>query len=293
MKLNILVTGATGFVGSSLAKSLAGHNLFLLTHTEAADKNLSAAWVTQDLTKPLRLAELPKELDIIIHEAAKVGRDVAEGDDEAWRVNIEATRQLLEYGKKARITKFIYASTSAVYGYNQNPSTEETSPYPLNYYAKTKLEAEKIVKKYSSYFETLIFRYFYPYGPGQRRGLQKIISRVLLKEPVIIYNQGENPKTNPIYIDDLVRLTIKSFGLKGSHVINMGGPEIASIKEITEIAAGLLGKKPVYDFREDKSVSNEIGDISRMKELLGTPETHLKEGLRMVLLENTQGKFKS
>ncbi len=279
MKLNILITGAGGFVGSSIAKALAGHNLFLLTHTEVVDKNVSADWIVQDLTKPLRLAELPKELDIIIHEAAKVGRDVPEGDEEAWRVNIEATRQLLEYGKKARITQFIFASTSAVYGYRKDPSTEETQPNPANYYAKTKLEAEKIVKKYGSYFDTLIFRYFYPYGPGQRRGLQKIISRVLLKEPVIIYNRGENPKTNPIYIDDLARLTIKSFGLKGSHVINMGGPEIASIKEIAEIAAGLLGKKPAFDFREDKSITNEIGNISKMTRLLGQPKIGLKEGI--------------
>ena len=279
MKLNILITGAGGFVGSSIARALSKHNLFLLSRSEIAEKDISGNWVNQDLSKPLDLKRLPDKLDIIIHEAAKVGRDVAEGDEEAWRVNIEATRQLLEYGKKARITKFIFASTSAIYGYRKDPSTEETKPNPANYYAKTKLEAEKIVKKYSSYFDTLIFRYFYPYGPGQRRGLQKIISRVLRKEPVIIYNQGENPRTNPIYIDDLVRLTVKSFGLKGSHVINTGGPETASIKEIAEIAAGLLGKKPVYLFREDKSITNEIGNISKMERLIGSTKIGLKEGI--------------
>ena len=67
--LNILVTGASGFIGSNLAKALGGHNLFLLTHkTKLA--GIRGTWIKQDLAQPLLKNKLPKKLDVIIHEAA-------------------------------------------------------------------------------------------------------------------------------------------------------------------------------------------------------------------------------
>jgi nucleoside-diphosphate-sugar epimerase len=280
MKINILITGVNGFIGGSMARGLKGHNLFFLDRSQNKNTDIKGSWIKQDLSKPLDLKLLPTKLDIIIHEAAKVGSRVPDNDQEARRVNIEATKELLDYGKRARITKFIFASTGAVYGYKKEASTEDTKPNPPNYYAKTKLEAEGVVNIHRDFFEVLIFRYFYPYGPGQNRGIQGLVTRILSGEPITSYNQGDNPKTNPIYIDDLVRLTIKSFWLKGSHVINMGGSEIASIKKISGMISKAFGKKATYISQRDTRIKNEIGDITKMTQLIGRPRVSLKEGIR-------------
>lgn len=283
MKFNILITGAAGFIGSSLAIALATHNVFLMARNRG-ESNIPGEWIVRDLSLPLNPTKLPRKLDIIIHEAAKIGSTVPEGDKEAWLVNVEATEDLLKYGNKVGISKFIYASTGSVYGYREKPSTEEAAPNPPNFYTKTKLEAERLVQDYSKYFNTLIFRYFYPYGPGQKKGLiHRLATNISSGEPIIVYNREENPQINPIYIDDLVRLTIKSLDLGESEIINLAGSDTASIKKISEIIADHLRKKPVFDYQRNKEIKNEIGDISRMEELLGSPKVNLTTGIKRFL----------
>lgn len=281
MRLRILITGVNGFVGSSMAKYFENQDLFLLARK--FDKNPKGKKITQDLKEKLDTSKLPGTIDIIIHEAARAGREVPVGDKEAWEINVEATKQLLEYSAKAGVKKFIFASTSAVYPSTEGAISEETKPEPQNYYAETKLAAEEEIKKFASSLDYIIFRYFYPYGPGQNRGIHKVVTRVLKGEEIILYNKGDNPKTNPIYIDDVTTLTRKSFDIKGSHIINMGGLEVVKIKELADWVGEMVGKRPKYKFIDDKNKKNEIGDLEKMKELLGEPKVKIKQGLEKTI----------
>lgn len=281
MKLKILITGVNGFVGSSMAKYFENQDLFLLARK--FDKNPKGKRIIQDLKEKLDTSKLPENIDIIIHEAARAGRDVPSGDKEAWKINVEATKQLIEYAVKSGAKKFVFASTSAVYPSAEEAVSEETKPEPQNYYAETKLAAEEEIKKFESNLDYLIFRYFYPYGPGQNRGIHKVVDRVLKGEEIVVYNKGDNPKTNPIYIDDVNTLTKKSFDIKGSHIINMGGIEIVKIKEIADWVGEMIGKRPKYKFVNDKNKKNEIGDVEKMKKLLGIPKVKIRRGLEKTI----------
>lgn len=288
MKLRILITGVNGFVGSSMAKYFENQDLFLLARK--FDKNPKGKKIIQDLKERLDTSKLPETIDIIIHEAAKAGRDIPSGDKEAWRINVEATKQLLEYAAKAKAKKFIFASTSAVYPSTEDAVSEETKPEPQNYYAETKLAAEEEIKKFEGSLDYFIFRYFYPYGPGQNRGIHKVVDRVLKGEEIVVYNKGGNPKTNPIYIDDVADLTKKSFDIKGSYVINMGGIEIVKIKEIADWVGEMIGMRPKYNFIDDKNKKNEIGDVEKMKKLLGVPKVKVRQGLEKLIKSLVQKK---
>lgn len=288
MKLRILITGVNGFIGSSMAKYFENQDLFLLARK--FDKNPKGKKIIQDLKERLDTSKLPKTIDIIIHEASKVGRNVPSGDKEAWRINVEATKQLLEYAAKAGARKFIFASTSAIYPSAEDAVSEETKPEPQNYYAETKLAAEEEIKKFETNLDHVIFRYFYPYGPGQNRGIHKVVIRVLKGEEIILYNKGDNPKTNPIYIDDVADLTKKSFDTKGSHIINMGGVEVVKIKEIADWVGEMIGMRPKYNFIDDKNKKNEIGDVEKMKKLLGVPKVKVRQGLEKLIKSLVQKK---
>lgn len=282
MKLNILITGASGFVGSHLAKALQDHNLYLLTHQNTLPE-IKREWIIADLSKGLEVGKLPKKLDVIIHQAALAGSNVGE---ESWRINVEGTRNLLEYGKKIRIKKFLFASSVAVYGMRKGKISEDSVLKPESLYAETKVVAEKVVGSFSNFFDTLIFRYNDPYGVGGKFGIvSKLKSKLDNGEEIILFNNGENPKSNPIYIDDLVETTIKSFELTGSYKINLGGPETKSAKKVVEILSRLMKKSPKYVNKVDSNVKNRIVDISLMTELLGVPKTGLEEGIKKILLD--------
>lgn len=285
MKFDILVTGADGFIGSSLAKALEGNNLFLMNRSKKLVKSFSGIWINQDLSKPLDLSKLPARLDVIIHEAAMVGSKQV-NNEELRKVNVDATRNLLEYAKKVGVRKFLFASTAAVYGSGNEPFHEDDSLSPESYYAVSKLNAEKVVNNFSYNFVTIIFRYFYPYGPNQskERLIPRIINHVARGLPVDIYNPPRNnPRTDPIYIDDLVRATIKSLELTNSEIINLAGPEVVSVKDIAKIVGGILGKKPKFTELKDPSKSNHIVDVTKMNRLLTLSKVGMREGVEKVL----------
>ncbi|MDP2671610.1 MAG: NAD(P)-dependent oxidoreductase [bacterium] len=277
-KLKILITGASGFVGSSLAKALADHELYLLVHRK--EFGLGENFLEHDLAEELDREKLPKSLDIIIHQAALVGRKQT-NPAELLKINVEGTRKLLEYGKDVGLKKFAFASSVAVYGPKQDLAKESERLNPQNLYAESKVAAEELVSFYSNHFETLIFRYNDPYGAGMRHGLVfHLLNNMEPGRKVEFFNGGENPKANPIYIDDLVEATKKSLELGGSHTINLGGPETKTPKEIVESLVKITGKKPEFEYIEDKNKGNQIVDTALMEKLLIKPKIGIEEGLK-------------
>ena len=280
--MNILITGAAGFVGGYLSQyfSEEGHFVYGLDRvrgeTEAIDR---FELIECDLGAPLLVDELPESLDVIVHLAFA---DVPFPDraNEACAVNLMGTQRLLDYGWRAGIQHFVYASSGAIYGFGAVPFREVDEPRPLNYYAMTKYCAELLIRPYQEFFHTTILRLFFPYGKGQQgRLLPRLVQSVRDQQEVTIYGEGK-PRINPIHISDVLSVIDRVVRLSGHHVLNVGGKETFTIKEIADLIGKLLGQKPVYRFLTDASRQDIIGDISTMKSLLDfEPKVCLAEGL--------------
>ena len=127
--MKILLTGATGFIGSRLLKSLSSaQDNKLYCTTRAAKKpgdGESITWIHQDFSKKLDLSLFPVRLDTIIHLAqSKNYRNFPEQAIDIFDINVSSTVQLLDYGRQAGISSFVSASTGGVYGYKDSPILE-------------------------------------------------------------------------------------------------------------------------------------------------------------------------
>lgn len=198
--MRILVTGAAGFVGSHLLDRLEeGNELFPLVRTaQDADRE----WIVQDLSEPLDIARLPKRIDAVIHLAqSRRYREFPNGAEDMYAINVHSTFHLLEYARKAGAQSFLLASTGGIYGYSYEALVETSPANPLNFYLTSKHVAESLVGNYQAFFRTVVFRFFFAYGPGQEGMvvptlLEKVRKGTRSRSPAGQGN-GSTPSTSP------------------------------------------------------------------------------------------------
>ncbi len=283
----ILITGATGYLGSYIATALMNENTIYALY-----KNKSKIfypekirWIYQDLSELIDFDN--SELDIIVHLAMHPGKDEKQ-KMETFNVNVKSTFELLELGKKKNITLFLYTSTGSVYGPGEKIHKETDFPNPSDLYSATKYAGELLTKVYKE-FRVVILRIFGIYGPNQKNKLiPNLIESVRTSKDIIIKNNGE-PIMNPIYIDDLVHIVIRALELENSEIINVCGLEKLSILDITNTIAKIIHKEPVIRYIEnEKKNMNFVGDTTKMINVLKyTPKVNFFDGLTKVL-ENYQ-----
>jgi nucleoside-diphosphate-sugar epimerase len=281
--MNILLTGASGFIGRWLVKRLvAEHELFCLTRNESAllpHPNVHP--VCQDLAAPIDTARLPSSVDAIIHLAqSRHYRRFPEQARDIFQVNTASTARLLDYGREAKIKTFLLASSGGVCGYQPRPIVETDPPAPLNFYLASKYAAECLVNAYADRFAAVTLRYFFVYGEGQRdMFMPSLVGRVLDGTPVIV--AGKTGVTvNPIHVSDAVEATVRALHLQRSDTINVAGPDVMSVFEVAAMIGQLAGKAPVYTHEPDKGPLAMVANIEKMKLTLGiSPRVSLKEGL--------------
>src|SRR5947209_2120407 len=245
--MKCLVTGAAGFIGSHLCERLlqAGHDVagvdaFIPYYPRAVkEANLAAARAHPAFTfHELDLRDAPLELvvgeaDVVFHLAAVPGLaqswtrfDLYEG------CNVSATQRLLEAARKSpALKRFVYASTSSVYG--RYAAGDEAIPArPISPYGVTKLAAENLCRAYAEEQELplVVLRYFSVYGPRQRpdMGYHRFIRALLDGEPVTIYGDGQQVRGNT-YVADCVEATVAAAQAVPGEVYNVGGGEAATV----------------------------------------------------------------
>jgi nucleoside-diphosphate-sugar epimerase len=279
----LLITGATGFIGSRIVSDLAAyHALFAFYHETQPNLSVKGVtWIRQDLSGPLEEKHLPGKLDGIIHLAqSRYYRDFPERGEDIFRVNIEGTFRLLEFGRKRGIKKFIYASSGGVYGYRYEKFIETDTINPVNFYLTSKYSSELLIGNYNSHFNTVVFRFFFVYGPKQKGMLiPRLIENVRKGEPIIIYGKS-GVRLNPIHVTDAIKAFSPALETPVSGVFNIAGDEVMSIKEVSERIGRWVGKDPVFVYEKSALAGDIIGDNSRMKSVLGVmPAIFLNEGI--------------
>lgn len=302
--MRILVTGAAGFIGSHLCE-----RLLQLNNTEVVGIdgfiNSSLNQTKQRNLKELLLnsrfkfyqvdlheADLMKILDgvdAVYHLAGMPGVRTSWGTDFKDYVNhnISATQTLLEAVREFPVQKFIYISTSSVYGEKVGKVTEESIPNPLSPYGVSKLTAEHLCRVYQTSYNIpiVILRYFTVYGPRQRSDMafHRFIKGILNDETLQIYGDG-NQTRDFTFVSDCVDGTVAVLQAENviGETINLGGRERASVLQVIKQLEKIIGKKANLEFNEwlKGEPRNTWADISKAQRLLNyDPVTSLKNGL--------------
>lgn len=289
MSKNILITGSGGLIGHELIERLKTDNvIWSVGRQEVFKGEKNVKNIKLDLAKGLNINELPGNIDVIYHLAqSEHFREFPEKAMDVFMVNTLSTMKLLDYAQHTGVKKFIYASSGGIYGFGDTGFTEEheiAAHGDLGFYIGTKLCSEILVENYFKNFDVNIIRFFFVYGPRQRKTM--LIPRLIsnIAEGKAIQLQGHDGiRINPIYVEDAAEALIKCVDLAGSHKINIGGSEVLSLRQIATIIGEVLGKQPAFEVKEDAEPKNIYGDITRMSRLLTSPKIRFKEGVKKLI----------
>ncbi|WNF57339.1 NAD(P)-dependent oxidoreductase [Pseudomonas sp. SG20052] len=285
--MNILITGASGFVGSRLltmaAQRFGNANVTALTSKAISGYKCIIA-ENQDLSTLSN--QVFSEVDVLIHAGAFTPKNAKEANCLAsCNKNITYTEQLLGF-QFNRLKKIIYTSTLDVYG-ESNCISESTETKPATLYGASKLYCEKMISAYGADkgIGTQILRLGHIYGPGEekyQKMLPLTIKNVLLDKPVEIWGGGGELRSF-IFIDDVVSAIIHSIEWKSDNdVINVVGGVSLSIRELVEKIITISGKSVDIVFREAPSNGkNFVFDNRLLKDTLLRTETDFDSGLEV------------
>ena len=298
-----LVTGVAGFIGSHLAERLIaeGHEVVGIDcFTNYYARSIKEKNIERLLPKPhfifcehnLLEADLEgrlQDVEYVFHQAAQAGVRSSWGAqfEEYTSHNILATQRLLEACRGIRIKKFVYASSSSVYGDAEElPLREQSLLKPISPYGVTKLAGEHLCYAYWKNFTVPIIslRYFTVYGPRQRPDMafHRFFTSVLGNETIKVYGSGEQTR-DFTFISDAVEgniLAMKSDVV--GEVFNIGGGSRASVNEVLETIQNITGKtaRRVYQNAEKGDVKHTLADTGKARKYLGyTPKVRLETGL--------------
>jgi nucleoside-diphosphate-sugar epimerase len=301
--MNALVTGVAGFVGSHLAEALLARGATVVgldALTDYYPRAVKESNVSELRTRPgfrfveasLAAADLDALLEgvtHVFHLAAQAGVRKSWGRD--FRVyttnNVEATQILLEACVRRPLAKFVYASSSSVYGdHVPMPMREDMRPQPLSPYGVTKLAAEHLCQLYCENHgvPAVSLRYFTVYGPRQRpdMGFHRFLRAIARDEPVTVYGDGEQTR-DFTFVADAVAATVAA-GERGvpGDVYNIGGGSRVTINHALELCGRVSGRRVVIrrEAPQKGDVRHTYADTSRARAALAfDPQTSLEDGL--------------
>ena len=302
--MRCLVTGAAGFIGSHLCLKLLQTG-FSVTAVdcftdyyarELKEANLAPllgkkgfSFIPQDLNA-IDLPGLLDGIDGVFHLAAQAGVRASWGKSFSiyTQNNIEATQRLLEAAKGTAIRKFVYASSSSVYGACPELPMRETSPtLPFSPYGVSKLAAEHLCRLYSTHYgvPTVSLRFFTVYGPGQRPDMafHKFFRAIRLGNSIPVFGDGLQTR-DFTYIDDIVEANLAALNHGGTgEVYNVGGGHQRVLKELFPLFEEISGQRVRIQWDESQKgdvphTSADIGKAAR--DLAYAPRTSLETGLK-------------
>ena len=303
--MRILVTGGAGFIGSHLVEKLLadGHEVVIVDDFndfyDPQIKRANIAGFTKDVTihhVDLRDGESVRNLfhhekvNAIAHLAARAGvRPSIQYPRLYYDTNVTGTLHLLEAARVTGVERFIFASSSSVYGASKTIpfSEDENLNQTFSPYAATKVAAEFLCSTYSHLYNLRVvaLRYFTVYGPRQRPDLaiHQFTRRIYAGLPIDQFGNGST-RRDYTYIDDVIQGTMAAFEYEGPlfDVFNLGESETIQLKDLIVAIENALGKRAKINELPEQPGDMPLtcADISKARKLLGySPTTRLSEGL--------------
>lgn len=304
-----MVTGGAGFIGSHLATRLgrAGHDVRVLDNLSSAGAQERATTLAGVPHVTLHEGDVRDEnacrrvcagADVVLHQAAEasVPRSI---DDPATcvAINVTGTVNMLTAAHASTVTRFVFASSCAVYGDTPAMSKHEASLVdPISPYASSKLSGEYFCRNFFRLhgLQTVALRYFNVYGPGQDPNgdyaavIPKFLTAIAEGHRPVIYGDGEQSR-DFIYIDDVVEANLRAAsGLRGTggKVFNIGSGQRVSLNQLMEKLESILQTHIDVDKRERRAgdIRHSRADIAAAAGLLQfAPSVTLDQGLAQTL----------
>ena len=298
--MKVLVTGCAGFIGSHLAERLLkegykviGIDCFTDYYSRAIKEgNMATALghknfklVEENL---LSIDDYP-EVDYVFHEAAQAGVRKSWGRDfEIYtRNNIKATQRLLEFYKEHEIKKFVYASSSSVYGDAELPMKEDSLLKPVSPYGVTKLAGENLCYLYCKNYSvpTISLRYFTVYGLRQRpdMAIHKFVRAIFYDDAITVFGGGTQTR-DFTYVGDVVEANLLAAknDLVGD-AFNIGGGSRISVNELIKKIEKIIGNKAKVEYveRQKGDVRDTWADVDKAEKMLHwAPKVNIIRGLK-------------
>ena len=229
--MKILITGANGFLGYYLVELLLAKKYSVIATGIGECRlpfthDLSFQWLSMDFTDPFSIHDVFENIkpDVVVHAGAMSKPDECEMDQmKAYLVNVEGTVQLLINSEELK-SFFIFLSTDFVFDGERGMYNEEDAPRPVNYYGRTKLEAEEAVKEYE--YGWAIVRTVLVYGKNHsgHNNILKIVKEKLEKGEV--YNVVDDQVRTPTYVGDLAKGIVSIIEKKATGVFHVSGKDI-------------------------------------------------------------------
>jgi nucleoside-diphosphate-sugar epimerase len=306
-----LVTGGAGFIGSHIVEELVrrGSAVRVLDNFSSGRReNLAPVLkrielIKGDLRSKKTCLAAAKGAEVVLHQAALRSVPKSMRNPEEYNeVNIQGTLNMLAACRENKVKRFIFASSSSVYGETDRfPEKEDALPMPISPYALSKLAGEYYCRIFSCHYglETASLRYFNVFGPRQALDdeyavvIPKFISSMLQGRRPPIYGTGRQSR-DFTYVSAVVQANIAAAlkpGLKGE-VFNVASGRDYSVLELVKILNQLLSKriKPVFFSPRPGDVLRTLADISKSKRLLRfKPQIDFIRGLQLTIAYFQQG----
>jgi UDP-glucuronate 4-epimerase len=303
--MRILVTGGAGFIGSHLVEKLlaAGHGVLILDDFndfyDPQIKRANIAGFAKDVTvwhvdlrdgAAVRSLFHREKVDAIAHLAARAGvRPSIQLPQLYYDTNVSGTLHLLEAARLTGVERFVFASSSSVYGASKTVpfSEDQHLTQTLSPYAATKVAGDFLCSTYSHLYQIRVvaLRYFTAYGPRQRPDLaiHQFARRIYAGQPIDQFGDGST-RRDYTYIDDVIQGTMAALRYDGPlyDIFNLGESETIQLKELISALENALGKKAKVNRLPEQPGDMPLtcADISKARKLLGyNPTMKFSEGL--------------
>jgi UDP-glucuronate 4-epimerase len=303
--MRILVTGGAGFIGSHLVEKLlaAGHEVAILDdfndfydpqikHANIAGFAKDVTMYDVDLRDGVSVRNLfhREKFETVAHLAARAGvRPSIQHPQLYYDTNVSGTLHLLDAASVIGVERFIFASSSSVYGISKTvPFAEDQHlTQTLSPYAATKIAAEFLCSTYSHLYQMRVvaLRYFTVYGPRQRPDLaiHQFTRRIYGGQPIEQFGDGTT-RRDYTYIDDVIQGTMAALKYDGPlfDIFNLGESDTIQLKDLIAAIENALGKKATINRMPEQPGDMPLtcADISKARKLLGyNPTTRFSDGL--------------
>lgn len=299
----VLVTGGAGFIGSHLVRRLIGLGARvrilddLSTGLHANIDGLDVDLIEGSILDANALGRAVEGVHHVLHQAAFVS--VAGGEerpDACRRINVEGTAAVLAAARAAGVTRLVNASSAAIYGdQGDGPVSETATPAPSSEYARSKLEAERIVRTDRGGVDTISLRYFNVFGPRQRIDsayaavIPAFVTAACTGRPVQLHGDGLQTRdfvSCRTVVESVLAACIAEDPFDGD-VCNVGTGRGRTIASVLQLVGALVGTRPDVEHVEPRigDIRHSLADIGRATERLGVESDDTFESDMEILVD--------
>lgn len=302
----VLVTGGAGFIGSHLVDRLVDEGYRVRVLDNLSSGSLSnirghvdrgrVGFVEGDIRDEKTVVDCVRDVGAVVHLAALVSVPYSVAHpDEAFDVNVAGTVNLLVAASRARVGRFVFASSCAVYGDSKVlPIGEGVEAAPVSPYAESKAAAEKFAVGFcrQGVLDCVVLRFFNVYGPRQVMNdysgvISRFVDAALNRRSLVVFGGG-NATRDFVYVSDVVDAVMLSLSRRRAvcEVFNVGTGVATTVNDLAGTVLSLTRSRSRVDYAEPRvgDIMHSYADVSKARELLGfRARTVLREGLRVLV----------